>query len=86
MEDELIYEIGLKSRSLIFAWLTWTADTAEHQQARDKIIVDFTKDILTLIRKREIEARIDELKAPYIQMDCIKLRIEELEQQLEEVE
>jgi hypothetical protein len=55
MEDELIYEISIRSRSLILAWLTWSMDTAEHQQARDKIIVDFTQDILTLIRKREKE-------------------------------
>jgi len=40
--------------------------------------------ILTLIRKREIEARIDETKVHWVQADCLDRRIEQLEQQLKE--
>jgi len=46
---EIRKKINLMGRGLILMWNAWNKDTAEHAQARDKAIDDFTADIYSLV-------------------------------------
>ena len=60
-DEELILrkKINLMGRGLILAWNTWNKDTAEHEQARDKIIDDFTNDLISAIKQWAIKQKED---------------------------
>ena len=63
---EIKKKINLMGRGLILAWNTWNKDTAEHAQARDKAIDDFTADIYSLVADcegcRDRDKEIEQLK------------------------
>ena len=46
MPEDIGKRISLIGRSLILAWNTWDGDTAEHTQARDKIVDGFVNAII----------------------------------------
>ncbi len=71
---EIGKKINLIGRSLILAYTTWSKNTAEHQQARDNAIDDFTTQILKLFEPMS-EERIIRFEKSALKDICEALNI-----------